>query len=124
MKRETEEMAQFAVRVLAHIQLRDYTHPVNSDELEAVFGVKERQITQAIEYLRDSGHKVASSKGRHDRYLGVYVPPGFYIARRPEEMRSTADMLQSTIQRISERRRRLMDFGNAAPSLYEQGDAA
>jgi hypothetical protein len=118
-EKETEDLARFALRVLAHIQLRDYHHPVNSDELEAVFGVSERRITQAIEFLRDEGHKVASSKGRNDKYLGVYVPPGFYIARRPEQILSTCDMLDSTIKRLSERKRKLLDFGNAALSLWE-----
>jgi hypothetical protein len=115
-----EGLSEFSLRVLAHIQLRTYRNPVSSKELEAAFGVNERRITYAIEHLRDRGHKVASSKGRNDEYLGVYVPSGFYIARRPEEMAATADMLDSTIQKLSQRKKKLMDFGNAAPSLWQQ----
>ena len=115
----SREFMGFAVRVLASIQLHTFQNPISVDELEASFGVPERKITQAIEYLRDNGHKIASSKGRFDAYLGVDIAPGYYIARTPEEMASTLDMIQHTIEKLSSRKKKLGDFGNIDPTFWD-----
>ena len=109
---------QIALRMLARIQLHTVKSPITGKELADVFGLRNiRQVTQIIETLRDNGHKVASSKGGFNQYLGFIVPSGYFIAKTPEEMRATADFYQSTIEQLSRRRKKLMTF-EGAPTIW------
>jgi len=124
MKQSTEDLAQFAIRILAHIALHTAKNPVGSDTLEAAFGCKERKITQAVAYLRDHGHKIASSRGGYDEVLNCDIPAGFFLARNPEEISSTISMLKSNIKRQSERIAKLSDWRNMAADLWEREGVA
>ena len=114
----TETM--FAQSVVASILCRSFKNPITGSALAAQYSVDIRKITQVVEEARDAGIKIASSKGGFDRHMGVIVEPGYYQAKRPEEMRSTYEMYQQTIGNLSARAKRLMNFNRENPSLYEQ----
>ena len=110
----------FAQSVIAAILCRTSSNPITGPALAAQFVSSLRTITQIIEEARSAGIKIASSEGGFDKYIGQAVEPGYYQARRPEEMRSTYDRYQQRIQKLSTRAKKLMDFSRDNPSLYEQ----
>jgi hypothetical protein len=117
----TIDETMFAQAVTAAILCRDFKNPITGAALAQEFGVNIRTITGVIEIARDSGIKIASSKGSFDKFLNRKVDAGYYQAKSPEEMRSTYDFYQKTIKELSARAKKLMDFGGANPSVFEQG---
>lgn len=115
-----EKDTQLTLRVLARIQLHDSKNPITAKQLCDIFGLNDiRQVTQLIETFRDAGHKIASSKGGFNQYLGRMVPSGYFLAKTPEEMRDTFDMYQSTIRQLSSRAKKLMAFAGQ-DTLWQQ----
>lgn len=108
--------------VIAAILCRSYRNPITGKVLADQFGVDIRKITQIIEEARDSGIKIASSKGGRDDYIGGVVPAGYYQAHSPEEMRSTFEMYRSTIKQLSSRAKAIMNFNGQNPTIFEQYD--
>jgi hypothetical protein len=113
--------AMFVQGILAAILCRTYKNPITGDALAEGYGVDLRQITTIVSNARKKRIKIASSKGGRDEYLGVKVEAGYYQARTPEEMRSTADMIHGTAMELLKLEKDLMDFGNVQPSVWEQG---
>ena len=113
---------QLRDRILAAILCRRYRNPITAQVLVDQFPDLHsiREVTEIVAEARDAGYKIASSKGGWDRYLNENVEAGYFQAVRPEEIRSTADMLESTIAHLSSRRKKLLTFGGD-PTLYEQG---
>ena len=116
-----EDSVMFAQAVTAAILCRNWRNPITGDALCQEFGCDIRKITTIVKNARVAKTKIASSRGGYDKYLGAMVHAGYYQARTPEEMRSTADMIHGTAMELLKLEKDLMDFGNVQPSVWEQG---
>lgn len=99
-----------ALRVLKRIQQHTSTNPITGGSLAAEFGTTWRRVATVVEDLRDSGHKIGSSKSD---------PMGYFLARHPSELTSTLDHLEGQAKKILARRNRLANWGSAQSTIFE-----
>jgi hypothetical protein len=108
-------------RILSTIECHTPSNPITSGDLSAMYGIDVRQINDIVKKLIWGRRKIRSWRGGWDEWLGRDMPAGYSLARNPEEMRASAEMLRSTAMSILDRARELMDFGSLEPQLWEQG---
>lgn len=120
--KSTEVM--FHQSVVAAILCRNFKNPITGAVLAEQFSVDLRKIADVVREARIAGIKIASSRGGFDRFLNVELEPGYYGARRPEEIKSTAEMIHKTAMDLLHTERLLMDFKGENPTVWEQGSAA
>lgn len=108
-------------RIGVTIECHTPTTPITSGDLSAMYGIDVRTVNEIVKKLIWGGRKIRSWRGGWDEWLGREMPAGYSLARNPEEMRASAEMLRSTAMSILERAKTLMDFGIAEPQLWQQG---
>ena len=112
-------------RIGVTINCHTPTNPITSTQLAEMYSMDEREIKSIVKNMIVSGGmKIRSWRGGYDQWLGCDMPAGYSIAKTPEQMRATCDMLHQTAMSLLERERKLLDFGQGEASLWEQADVA
>lgn len=111
-------------RISVLIEQHTPDHPISSKALSEIFSMSVRDVNAAVQKLIYGGKKVRSWRGGFDKYLGRDMPAGYSLARTPEEIRATADMLFETAESLKFRALQLMNFGTGEPCFWQQEDAA
>ena len=116
------DTTMLALRILARIQCHDFRNPISREALAGEFGIDARKVSSIVSDLHDAGHKIAWSRGGYDKYLNCQLNSGYFLAKTPEQMRSTVDTYEKMAMRYLNLKKSLMDFGNE-PTIWEQGAA-
>lgn len=106
---------ELVVRVLNVISQRTIDNPITGDAIAQLVSTNWRTVAGCVETLRFLGFKVGSSKTK---------PMGYFLARTPEEMRSTAErMKQTCLVQLKQVQRMYMWNGNQ-PTIFDGHDLA
>jgi len=101
------------LRILKRIQQHTQSNPITGASIAAEFGTSWRNVASVVEDLRDSGHKIGSSKGGKDKGMG------YFLAHDPSEIHSTCLHMESQAKKILSRANKLRNWGSAQPTIFE-----
>jgi hypothetical protein len=111
MKTDRSSDTRLTLRILARIQIHRIEYPITGRALAEEFGIDIRKVQLVVEELRKGGHKIGSQMAN---------PAGYFLARNPEELYETAEHYRSRAKEFCLQANRLMDFGSAQPTIFEQ----
>lgn len=106
---------QLALRILSAIQRHGIEHPIPGHQLAEMFDIDLRRVQSIVEELVDSGQKIGSSMKR---------PCGYFLAKHPDELTETAEILRTRGRKYFARANKLLDFGSNQPTVFEQQEEA
>lgn len=99
------------LRVLARIQMHSIRSPITGGTLAKIYGIDIRHVQHIVEDLRDAGHKIGANQS---------PPRGYFLAKGPDEMFETAELLRDRGRTFFARAARLMNFGGNQRTVWEQ----
>lgn len=105
-----KQQAEIILQVVSIISERTIDNPITGSAIGGIVGISWRAVADCVEQARQMNYKIGASKGD---------PPGYFLARTPEELYSTIGRLTETSKKMLSQARSLARWNHREPTLLE-----